>query len=40
VILRFIDLTLVNPHWLLTGHGGKYREDAPDPGRSRWTPIP
>jgi hypothetical protein len=40
VILRFIDLTSANPHWLLTGDGGKYLEDAPDPGRSRRTPIP
>jgi hypothetical protein len=23
-ILKFIDLTTVNPHWLLTGHGPKY----------------
>jgi hypothetical protein len=23
-ILRFIELTRTNPHWLLTGQGGKY----------------
>jgi hypothetical protein len=23
-ILRFIELTQANPHWLLTGRGGKY----------------
>jgi hypothetical protein len=23
-ILRFIELTKANPHWLLTGHGDKY----------------
>ena len=40
VILRFIDLTSANPHWLLTGRGGKYLDVSPDPSRSRRTPIP
>lgn len=26
VILRFIGLTGAEPHWLLTGEGGRYRE--------------
>jgi len=25
VILRFIEVTDANPHWLLTGHGDTYR---------------
>jgi hypothetical protein len=40
VILRFIDLTSANPHWLLTGRGAKYLDDAPDPSRPRRTSIP
>ncbi len=35
VILRLIDLTSVNPHWLLTGEGEKFLDDAPDPTRAR-----
>ncbi len=40
VILRFIDLTSANPHWLLTGSGEKYRDDSPDPTRFGRAPIP
>ena len=40
VILRFIELTSVNPHWLLTGSGERYRDDAPDPARSGREPSP
>jgi hypothetical protein len=29
-ILRFIELTRANPHWLLTGHGEKYKTDSDD----------
>jgi len=25
VLLRFLDLTAVHPHWLLTGEGPRYR---------------
>ena len=38
VILQFLELTSVNPHWLLTGSGEKYRDDTPDPARSRRNP--
>jgi hypothetical protein len=31
-ILRFIELTGADPHWLLTGEGPRYH---PDPARSR-----
>jgi hypothetical protein len=40
VILQLIDLTSVNPHWLLTGEGEKYQDDPPDPARSRRKPTP
>jgi len=30
VMLRFVELTLVEPHWLLHGQGPKYRTSAPD----------
>jgi hypothetical protein len=29
-ILRFIEITDVHPHWLLTGEGQRYRTDAPE----------
>ena len=29
VMLRFVELTLVEPHWLLHGQGPKYRTPAP-----------
>ena len=25
LILRFLEVTLANPHWLITGEGAKYR---------------
>ena len=30
VILRFIDVTFVEPRWLLSGQGEKYRSGSPD----------
>ena len=38
VILRFIDVTFVEPRWLLNGQGEKYRTRSPEPvtgGRPR-----
>ena len=38
VILRFIDVTFVEPRWLLSGQGEKYRPGSPEPvagGRPR-----
>jgi hypothetical protein len=29
VLLRFIEVTDVEPHWLLTGEGRKYRDRSP-----------
>ena len=31
VILRFIDVTFVEPKWLLSGQGEKYRTGSPEP---------
>jgi hypothetical protein len=31
VILRFIDATFVEPRWLLSGQGDKYRAGSPEP---------
>jgi hypothetical protein len=34
VILRFIELTGADPHWLLTGEGERYRVRPAEDGRS------
>ena len=36
VILQFIEITRVEPHWLLTGEGERYRARS---GDSRWKAI-
>lgn len=35
VVLRFIDVTHVNPHWLLTGEGNKYVQRIASASQSR-----
>jgi hypothetical protein len=35
VILRFIDVTFVEPTWLLSGQGEKYRPGSPEPAADR-----
>ena len=36
VILRFIDATRVEPHWLLTGEGERRPAGSDEPGRLRF----
>jgi len=38
VLLRFVELTLVEPLWLLHGEGPRYRTDVPDPEREESDP--
>ena len=33
VLLRFIEITAADPHWLLTGEGARYRDRSDGPLR-------